>query len=240
MSFEQLEALRRARAFEQAPVRSELHELHVPFDRLIDGGGGPGPWEASLDAALRRRERVAVIGASGNGKTSLMQYVLRPTVDVLAPLPIDLLWEDRTTVTEPAAFAAHFVARVHRYVQTALPRIAADAAALAGGGRGRARSSGLRLTLPWLSGVELASEIESASEPTARSGADHVEAAQGLLQLIRHAGLQPVLVLDDTDKWVRDTGGGDDEQLRQGFFTRIVRLLAEDLGCAAVVAVHPT
>lgn len=242
MSFEQLEALRHARAFEQAPVRSELHELHVPFDQLVDGGGGPGPWEASLDAALRRGERVPVIGASGNGKSSLMQYVLRPTVDLLAPLAIDLRWEDRAMVTEPAAFAAHFVARVHRYVQASLPKRAGEASALASGGRGRPRSHGLKLTLPWLSGggVELASELESASETTARSGADHVEAAQGLIELIKQAGLQPVLVLDDTDKWVRDSGGGHDEHLRVGFFTRIVRLIAEDLGCAAVVAVHPT
>jgi hypothetical protein len=241
LSFEQLEALRRARAFEQAPVRSELHELHVPFDTLVDGGGGGGPWEASLDAALRRGERAALIGASGNGKSSLMQYVLRPTVDLLAPLAIDLRWEDRTMVTEPAAFAAHIVARVHRYVQASLPKRAGEASALAGS-RGSARSHGLKLTLPWLSGggVELASELESASEATARSGADHVEAAQGLIELIKHAGLQPVLVLDDIDKWVRDSGGGDDEQLRVGFFTRIVRLIAEDLGCAAVVAVHPT
>ena len=49
--------------FESSPTRYDLGALHVPFDELTQ----PGQTEARLDAAVRRREPVALIGASGSG-----------------------------------------------------------------------------------------------------------------------------------------------------------------------------
>lgn len=39
MSLESLAQLQEAHAFDPAPRRSELHELHVPFDEMTGGSG---------------------------------------------------------------------------------------------------------------------------------------------------------------------------------------------------------
>lgn len=236
MTEDLLAALQDANAYDAMPVRTQLHDLHVPFDRLVDGSeGGAGPWEGRLDAALRRGERVAVIGASGEGKSSLMQHVLGPLVEGLAPLPIAIGLEPPETVTEPRAFATHVVGRIRRFVDASLP---------AASGRLRGRSGGstsLRMSLPsWLgSDIELSHELGSVLSETGPSAADHVETVCALLRVVQDAGLQPVLLLDDTDKWLRTGAGEADAGLREAFFGPVLRLVAEDMGCAAVIAVHP-
>jgi hypothetical protein len=67
-----------------------------------------------------------------------------------------------------------------------------------------------------------------------------MDQARQLLDLIRADDLQPVLVLDDTDKWLNTTWQPDATTVRSAFFGRVIRVLAEDLSTAAVVAVHPT
>src|SRR3954454_21060233 len=142
MSTDLLTALQAANAFEAAPVLRELHELHVPFDHLVvRTTSANGPWEGALDAALRRRERVAVIGASGEGKSSLMQYVLRPTVEGLFPLPVPVALADRAVVSDPIAFAGHVVDMIERHVRRSLPARA--------GGAGLAPSSPVSRSYRW-------------------------------------------------------------------------------------------
>jgi hypothetical protein len=238
MSPDLLTALQAANAFEAAPVLRELHELHVPFDELgvlpppVDGA-----WESALDAALRRRERVAVLGASGEGKSSLMQYVLRPTVEGLFPLPIPVALADPSVVRDPIAFAEHVVAMVERSVRRSLPARA--------GGVGLGPSSPVGHSYKWsvapeLMGVklEVAREVQAVAEQSPRTGTEAVATAQSLIEVIDRAGLQGTLVLDDTDKWVRGADGQVDSQLRDDFFGKVVRVIAEHLGCAAAVAVH--
>jgi hypothetical protein len=238
MSPDLLTALQAANAFEAAPVLRELHELHVPFDELgVLPPPVPGSWEASLDAALRRRERVAVIGASGEGKSSLMQYVLRPTVEGLFPLPVPVALADPSVVSDPVAFAAHVVAMIERHVRQSLPARA--------GGAGLSPASLVGHSYKWsvapeLMGVklEVAREVQALAEESPRTGAEAVITAQSLIEVIDRAGLAGTLVLDDTDKWVRGPSGQVDLQLRDDFFGKIVRVIAEHLGCAAAVAVH--
>ena len=76
MSRESLATLQEAHAFNPAPLRGELHELHVPFDEMTGGHG----CEQSLTDALRRGQRVALVGISGSGKSSITQNVLGPPV----------------------------------------------------------------------------------------------------------------------------------------------------------------
>ena len=64
-----------------------------------------------LGSALRRGERVAVVGRPGEGKSSLIQFALGPMVEGLAPLPITVGIEVADVVRDPAAFAAHLVGK---------------------------------------------------------------------------------------------------------------------------------
>ena len=50
MSPESLAQMQEVHAFDPAPRRSELHDLHVPFDEMTGGHG----CEQSLGDALRR------------------------------------------------------------------------------------------------------------------------------------------------------------------------------------------
>ncbi len=241
MSADHLRRLWRANAFEAMPVRTDLHDLHVPFDQLVDGAGGSGPWEGRLRVALENRQRVAVLGASGEGKSSLMHFVLGPLVEGLAPLPVAVGLEAPDVVKDPAAFAEHFVGRVRQFVVRSLPK-AVGKADLGGAQSARQRTRAVEVGVPaWLgTHLEVARELQSTSDATLTSAADHVETARALLDVVEAAGLVPVLLLDDTDKWLRSGEGSIDDELRDSFFRRVLRLLAEDLGCAAVVAVHPT
>ncbi|MDQ1614840.1 MAG: hypothetical protein QOJ60_779 [Actinomycetota bacterium] len=242
MSLEHLVELQQARAFDPVPPQHDLHDLHVPFDSLLERGEGAG-WESALDAALRRGERVAVVGASGEGKSSLMAYVLGPLVEGLAPLPVPVTLVDDATVTDPARFATHLVQVIARYVDRALPKGAAAAGGIADLTPRHARTRhGFTVAPEWMGArLELTYQLQVAAEAaSAPSGLDRVEAARSLIDLVEQHGLRVVLVLDDTDKWTRGRGGHGDRGRRQGFFGRVIRLIAEHLGCSAVVAVHPS
>jgi len=65
-----------------------------------------------------------------------------------------------------------------------------------------------------------------------------IDQARQLLELIAGEELQPVLVLDDTDKWLNTAWQSGAQEVRAGFFGRVIRLMAEELACAAAVAVH--
>jgi hypothetical protein len=238
MSTDLLTALQTANAFEAAPVLRELHELHVPFDELgALAPTVPGSWEVALDAALRRRERVAVIGDSGEGKSSLMQYVLRPTVEGLFPLPVPVALADPSVVTDPVSFAAHVVSRIERHVRMSLPSRAGPAGLTP---RSMVGYSHKWSVAPELMGVklEVAREVQALAQESPRNGVEAITTAQSLIEVIDRAGLAGTLVLDDTDKWVRGPTGQVDVELRDDFFGKIVRVIAEHLGCAAAIAVH--
>ncbi|MBV6760563.1 hypothetical protein [Rhodococcus opacus] len=92
--------------------------------------------------------------------------------------------------------------------------------------------------LPWLKG-DLAVELGGVVHTRAVSGEDIVEQAQLILQIIAARGVTPVLVLPDTDHWIR-RADLDPEPLIAGFFGSTLRMIAERLSTAAVIAVHET
>lgn len=239
MSRESLARLQEAHAFNPAPLRGELHELHVPFDEMTGGRG----CERSLGDALRRGERVALVGISGAGKSSITQSVLGPMVEGLAPLPITVAIERPEIAQDPAEFAGHVVRLVEQWVAGALPKQARRGREITTAGRSRGRTSSQRFSIApgWLSAkLELAYELQQASAQIPLTSGQRVDQARQLLDLIRAEGLQPVLVLDDTDKWLNTTWQPNAATVRAAFFGRVIRVLAEDLSTAAVLAVHPT
>ena len=239
MSRASLAKLQEAHAFNPAPLRGELHELHVPFDEMTRGRG----CEQSLGDALRRGQRVALVGISGSGKSSVTQSVLGPLVEGLAPLPITVAIERPQIAQDPAEFAGHLVRLVGQWVASAMPKQTRRGRGIttSGGSSGRTSKQRFSIAPGWLSAkLELAYELQQASAETPLSSGQRMDQARQLLDLIRAEGLQPVLLLDDTDKWLNTTWQPDAATVRAAFFGRVIRVLAEDLSTAAVLAVHPT
>lgn len=238
MSRELLERLQRLHAFDPAPRREDLHDLHVPFDAMTQTSG----CESALGAALRRGERVALIGVSGAGKSSVTASVLGPLVEDLVPLPIPLAIERAETASDPVAFARHVVHVVGRWVEDALPSDAGSArqlTAAASTPRERSRRQRFSVAPGWLTArLELAYELQQAVAEVPPSSSQVLDQARQMLELIVADGQAPVLVLDDTDKWLNAAWQTDAEVVRGAFFGRVIRVLAEDFAVAAVVAVH--
>jgi energy-coupling factor transporter ATP-binding protein EcfA2 len=233
--------LRDEHVFDPAPRQAELFRFHVPFDQLTRGTG----CEHTLDAALRRGEQVALIGSSGSGKSSVISFVLGPLVEDLAPLPIPVSLEDEAVATSPVAFSAHLVRTVARYIAYAQPADEDDARRILRRTTptqpsARRRPTKVSIAPSWMGvRLELAAELDSATAPPApRSGQEVIEQARRILELISARELLPVLVFDDTDKWLQVSSPADSARLVDGFFGRVVRLLAEELPAAAVIAVH--
>ena len=82
MSRADLEILHDTSAFNPSPRHQELYATHVPFDTMT----GTHSCEQALAAALRRSERVTLVGTSGAGKSSVIAATLHPLVEDLVPL----------------------------------------------------------------------------------------------------------------------------------------------------------
>ncbi|MDX5961821.1 hypothetical protein SIM91_00360 [Rhodococcus opacus] len=239
MSTHLLRALQNAHAFDSTPPEAQLASLHVPFDFLT----GSRAYEDTLARAVRRGERIALIGASGSGKTSITEHVLGGFVHDVAPIRVRVDMMTPSVSTHPPDFAKHVVHTVRKYIDDHHARPDRRKASKTDDtAHGIADKRPVKVTvgagLPWLKG-DLAVELGGVVHTRAVSGEDIVEQAQLILQIIAARGVTPVLVLPDTDHWIR-RAGLDPEPLIAGFFGSTLRMIAERLSTAAVIAVHET
>lgn len=234
-----LQRLLQAHVFNPSPREQELRNLHVPFDEIL----GLPRCERVLAEALRRGERVALIGPSGSGKSSVTEHVLAgPYVQDLAPIRVRVGLEPASVVLDPREFVRHLVRTVAKAVETTLAgeRRAVKRLARESTQRDVRRSVkvGVGAGVGWLNG-NLALELGGVVDSLGPSGEDALEGAQLILDVISDAGLKPVLVLDDTDHWLVRPGLSDPDQRIAAFFGPIVRVVVERLpSAAAVLAVH--
>ncbi|WP_428117880.1 hypothetical protein [Candidatus Poriferisodalis sp.] len=224
-----LEVLADAYAFESSPRRMDLGVLHVPFDELTDGA----ETEARLDASIRRREPVALIGASGCGKSSVIAHVLGPTVEGVVPVYVPVAAAPAQTADTADHLADHLLTTFSRLAEPIAGLVERDLArsttTTTRVRRGRAGFAGR-----WL-GADVAGEVRHQTQ-TERNAtlADKTDALVQVLAIVADGHLVPVIVFDDTDRWLSN----ENAQLVTNFFAEGVRWLLE-LPAALVVAVHP-
>jgi hypothetical protein len=243
VSRELILALRRAAALDPTPLPEDLAALHVPFDQML----GDGRVEHALREAAAAAERIAVVGAMGAGKSSVLSYALTAP-NGFAALPISVAPESDETVTDPGAFAQHAVRVISTWAaevemlsgdaRDELLRAVADSQVLPS--LSKQTHAGIALQLPWLVKGELARDIRRELEPAIeleRSAVEHLEALKRLARLIRAIELEPLLVIDDSDRWLRR--GEPRPEIVGAFFGRVVRELSElEIGFAVAVHEH--
>lgn len=226
MSHDLLVHLAERYAFDATPAFADLGVYHVPFDSMTGGTDV----EARLRTCTVRGERVALIAKSGNGKSGAMSHVLGPTAVGVAPILVPVRPLEKGAAT-PARVADEILHLIRRYVQqSSIGSVTGTARRISERHR---RSSGLVLAGPWLKG-ELARQIERQTEIEVPIPLrEKTEVINQIFSMIHQDDLQPVIVFDDTDRWLFAT----DAETIQRFFSEVLRWLTE-LPVSVVVATH--
>ena len=215
--------------FESTPTRRDLGPLHVPFDYMTNTAST----EARLNAAVRRREPLALIGTSGSGKSSAIAHVLGPLAGGVAPLFVPLATMPPNAIDSPDRLADHLLATASRLAGAAATRVEEDIAPTTTTITRTRRASG-GLGWWWMRG-EMARQVTHQTKLQARATlVDKTDALAQVLKIVSAERIQPVLVFDDTDRWLRNGG----TKLVESFFGEGVRWML-DLPAALVVAAHP-
>jgi hypothetical protein len=248
MSQEALAALREGNSLAQTLPFEQLEAYHVPFDELI----GPTRVESDLRYWSTRRGRVALIGDSGAGKSSILAAELgafSETVPAsLVPIRIPVALADQTEITEVGGFGRHVVNYVLRWGapevlaardQEAIELLTADLERRTGRRRRAGFGLGTSKLLPFDASLSAdLSGVATDLDRQVRNG-DVVIALGRLVDMFRARHLEPFLIFDDTDAWLQFPGREEEARGRaEGFFANNVRMLTREIDCGFALAVH--
>jgi hypothetical protein len=159
------------------------------------------------------------------------------------------LYEDARTLTDAKTFAQHVVVSVVEQAKAAellveregpekILRAAGDELALAS--VSIAKKGGIGIPL-WLFKANLAAEITRTLEgmTIAKPAAEIIGALDDAIEAIRSEGFDPMLVIDDSDRWLSLPKMESRDELVNGFFRETVPMLAKR-GVGFVMAIHTT
>ena len=231
-----LHKLRDARTMDPVLAGEDLSEYHSSFDVMTNSHA----IESRLSDSLTRGERIALIGATGSGKTSTTAFVIPSLGAQIAPFRIGVAIDDPLILGNPGKFAQHVVRRIamtaeqmSQSTRTELRVGVADQHEVV---RAKTRSvqAGLDAKIASIS-ANLGTASQSINART--SAQEIIEILGSALTLVANTGPKPILIFDDTDTWIQ-TGQDDVDERRRSFFGDILRMLA-GLGCGLLVAVHP-
>ena len=216
--------------FDGSPSFADLGAYHVPFDDLTNSARVEG----RIGAGVARGERIALIAQAGSGKSSIISHVLGPTVGGIAPIvtPVRPL---ESGATSPARIADELLLLLSRYADQVVALD--DTTQVAGSTRqlthSHRYSSGVGLAVGWLRG-DLARDVTRQTQTDQPiSLREKTELLGQAFDRIRADDLQPIVVFDDTDRWLSD----QDTATVSNFLRDIVRWLTE-LPASVVVATH--
>lgn len=237
MSLDLLRRLRAVHAFDHAPTRHDLGVYHVRFEELAPNGSP----EENLASAARRGERIAVVGPSGSGKSSLIEHVLGPTEPGIAPILLPVFRESVEVVTSVQAVAGLIIQTLVDYAdltdtgrRDALRRAAPKRVVSS-----RSRT-GVSVGGSWMgAGLSIGVRRQAPGDMVLpRTAGATLETVHQLLTAIQEDDLMPILVFDDTDRWFRSVGHKvSHHDLALAFFGRVLPELRQ-LPAGLVVAAH--
>jgi hypothetical protein len=219
-----IRALADTHAFNARPRTQDQRQVYVPFGELVEA---PGVERRVTDLA-GAGTRIGLVGRTGSGKSSLLEYVLtrHPFARINVPVSLD---QDRVA-REPRLFAQHLVHALSRYGEASARQEQSDRIhAIAADGSEVPREPGLLRGEAAFEFAGSAARIE-----VNRPAAEVVQQAGRLFDLLRASSLQPVLVVDDSDKWLGAATG----PMIEDFFGRVLPWIAE-LGTGIVIALQP-
>lgn len=219
MTLETLQRLDASRVFQPVLSADSLSALHVPFDELT----GSPRHEARLLTLGQHSARIMVSGDSGSGKTSIAAWSVSP-LDGMFGVVVPV----HAHVGSPEMAATDLAGLVIEALRTTAAESALDFALADGKCRRWRASASVNL------GVVSAGLEEQLPDRRAGSLAEQQDALVQAFGVIRHHGLEPVLILDDTDKWVRL---GEPHAAVSAFFDGPVRWLVEQ-PAGLIVHVH--
>ncbi len=248
MSQSALVALRDANSLAQTLTFEQLEAYHVRFDDLAGAAGV----ESSLRYWSTRRGRVALVGESGAGKSSILAAELGAFAEwvpeTLVPVRVPVALAGPAEVTEVAEFGRHVVRQVLRWAapealddrdRARVEALTADLERKTGRRRRVGFGLGTSDLLPFHG--ELSADLSGAAtdfDQRLQSG-DVVMALRRLVAMFRARDLEPFLIFDDTDAWLRFPGKEEEPRERaEGFFGNNVRMLTRELDCGFALAVH--
>ncbi|MCQ3807159.1 MAG: hypothetical protein OXB92_12745 [Acidimicrobiaceae bacterium] len=233
MTLARLKLLSDQYAFDATPRIDDVGVYHVPFESMSAGT----PVERRFRGGALRGERIALIGDSGSGKTSLVSHILGPTAEAVAPVlvPVHSLEHNATKENLIADMIILQLPRLARETGYQIKDNNDSIGEKRQVTRLSRRSRGVSVQSPgWMARAGIAEQIERQTTTTEPNTlVDKIEVIHQCLQPIHGDELMPVFVFDDTDRWT----AAAEETIVSGFFGNAIRWLA-DLQASVVVATH--